>query len=730
MKLIIARVVSDPDTPRRQLHYRSRCFSLVETPPFQRPPPDTTALTSSPRSNRPKLCSRRELTTEGLANDRHSCLHNSMSETMAEHVVPTVTKSTLAQKLDEGGRTPTSPPSLSTGASPKPRSLSDASKPTLSPSPAFREPARRVSKDDTFSSPTTPKRPLFPNRGLSLQIQKDGGGSPATLSTSRVPLSPKLDASQIYGSPASMLPRRSRGLDYTRACTNLHHSTLAESSPDASPTMGGRGMQIPQRRSLGSTVLDSPSNISSSLWSTVPNADRTALSSSVSSINMLDSGSDSETTSDEDMDRDTDDPMLNTPAASKINGPILSGMLNSPGGEWMNTQTSPAFNSLMSFRRARLGKKGKSRHSSSSVSINSSKPSPGPLSPPLMKSIETANGGYFNSGLTRQQVQSRRESLSLGTDDLHLSDSEDGESRITTTHINSAIMDSPGMEGPRGVIRRTVTRRGNLLPKTKHFARVKAALLEESAPVDSEARREAQVIRQVQDNDSTANLTTTASTVLQPPTPYTEEPLESSPEYGEDNPQDAKALLSTEPFSRHAQRNSAGLGFWHAFDDRYRTPPPQLHPRDLSSGMSDENMSLETVASSLENPSLASLQRSRSRSTTPLAAYPQPTAGDVARKVNNKRRRDDDFDPASFKRRAVSPGMSVASSPVLPQSPIMSSEKSWGLPPPIVAPKANGHENVRSNSGGSTVSNGNGMKRVGMQGMMETNDAIMAMSID
>lgn len=490
-------------------------------------------------------------------------------------------------------------------------------------------------------------------------------------------------------------------------------------------------MQIPQRRSLGSTVLDSPSNMSNSLWSTMPNADRTALSSSVSSINMLDSGSDGDTTSDEDMDRDTDDPMLNTPAASKLNGPMMSSIVNSPGGEWINTPTSPALNSLLSFRRARTGKRGKSRHSSSSVSVKSSKPSPGPLSPPLMKSIETANGGYFSSGLTRQQVQSRRESLSLGTNDLHLSDSEDGEGKLTTSHFSSTFVESPGMEGSRGVVRRTVTRRGNLLPKTKHFARVKAALLEEAAPVDSEARREAQVIKQVQDNDSTVNFTATSSTVIQPPTPYTEETLESSPEEGEDDASDPKASLSTEPFSRHAQRNSAGLGFWHAFDDRYRTPPPQMQPRESSSGMSDENMSLDssTVASSLENPSLASLQRSRSRSTTPLAAYPQPTAGDVARKVNKKRRRDDDFDPASFKRRAVSPGMSVASSPVLPQSPVLGVEKSWGLPPPV-APKGNSHENGRSNSGSSSVSNGNGMKRVGLQGMMETNDAIMAMSID
>ena len=42
------------------------------------------------------------------------------------------------------------------------------------------------------------------------------------------PLSPKLDHSQIYASPTNILPRRSRGLDFSRAATSLHHSTLAE----------------------------------------------------------------------------------------------------------------------------------------------------------------------------------------------------------------------------------------------------------------------------------------------------------------------------------------------------------------------------------------------------------------------------------------------------------------------------------------------------------------------
>lgn len=517
-----------------------------------------------------------------------------------------------------------------------------------------------------------------------------------------------------------MLPRRSRGLDYTRACTSLHHSTLAESSPDASP-ITGRGIQIPQRRSLGgSTVLDSPSNIQSSLWSTIP--ERTTLSSSVSSVNMLDSDSDTDTSSDEDMaiDREVEDPVLTTPAASRLNGNLMGAIMNSPGGEWMNPQQqSPAQSSLtsfrsglMSFRRAR-SRKGRSQHSSSSVSMNSSKPSPGPLSPGIMKSVEST--GYFGTGMTRQQVQSRRESLSLGTDNLQLSDSEESTNKPNAGQSQSD-MDA---EGPRGVVRRAVTRRGNLLPKTKGFARIRAALLEEAAPIETEVKREADVVRQVQENDP--NYVLLKSPIPRTPNMFAAETVENSIENnGPSLEANSSSLSST--FSQHAEKNGAGLGFWTAFEDRYRTPPPMLIPRESSSAISDE--ANDTPGSSLmtsEHPALRHFNRSRSRSTTPLAHHNAPTAGDVARRVNNKRRRDDDFDPVFSKRRAVSPGMSVQSSPVLPQSPVVTNDKAWGKPPP----KNNG-TGERSNSGGSI----SGMKKVGLQGMTETNEGLMSMSID
>lgn len=569
-------------------------------------------------------------------------------------------------------------------------------------------------------------------------------------SVSRIPLSPKLDSSSTYGSPASVLPRRSRGLDFARACTSLHHSTLAESSPDASP-ITGRGIQIPQRRSLhNSTIMESPNQGISSLY-----GDRTTLSSSVSSINMLDSDTDSDNSS-EDMavDRDMDDPMLNTPAASRLN---TLAAANSPGMDWLNNnQPSNSQFSLMnfqphrlSFRKHRALRHTKSSQSSSSVSIRSSKPSPGPLSPPIRPTVEAP--GYF--GLTRQQVRSRRESLSLGTDDLVLSDSEwDADNKMNNNGGNSSNDGS----SERGVIRRAVTRRSNLLPKTKGFARIRAALMEESDPLQSEARRESEVIKQVQESDD--NYSKRPANILGSTT--TAEPLETSIEaalntaFSQSTSKQSLASAAdsntTEPFSTTAKRQSGGLGFWNTFEhtppsniDRYQTPPPSLAHTDTNA--SDDTMATISSTSTQHAESTGHAgsllrrlhnSRSRSRSTTPLASQTAsqntsqvqpPTAGDVARKVNNKRRRDDDFDPVSFKRRAVSPGMmSAQSSPVVPQSPTLNSDKGWGRPPS----KTHGD---RSNSGSSIREGGGssgGPKRVGLQGMTEANDGFMSMSID
>ncbi|KAJ5907351.1 hypothetical protein N7495_000033 [Penicillium taxi] len=580
--------------------------------------------------------------------------------------------------------------------SPKSRSLSDASRPTPTPQPSTGDLSRPQSKDDTAlpSLPATPSRSNT-HHNLSLNLPS----KTASPSISRAPLSPQLDSSQIYGSPGSVLPRRSRGLDFSRACTNLHHSTLAESSPNSSPTIGGRGISIPQRRgSLGLT--------SAPPFSTSGPADRTVISGSMSSVNMMEEDTSSSSEGEDDsMMGDGDDIMLSTPQAARMSGPgpFATGYIQSPGNEWMGGYSQAAA-SLMSFQRARLSRKGRSRHSSSSASGNSSKPSPGPHSPPVMKSVENA-GGYFAS---RQTVHSRRESLSLGTRDLRLSDlSDDGEARAVRPG-------SPTGGPPLGVIRRAVTRRGSLLvsrrhhnfsgltnavekPKTKTFARIRAELMEEGAPIDSDMKREAEVVRQVRDTETEASPTLRAIPSLHSPQDM------DSPQ-----PSAAKAIPTTNSFSKQASRNSGGVGFWNSFDERYRTPPPMRQTG--GSSVPDDDVLMDMTPSSMVGPHATDLKQ-RSRSSTPHA--PVAIVGELRR----KRRRDDDFDPNTFKRRAVSPSMSVQSSPVLTHSSTVDNGPNiWGpsskLGPPF------------SERPAGTP------KRIGLQGMTEANDGFMNMSIE
>ena len=345
----------------------------------------------------------------------------------------------------------------------------------LSPLPLSVEPSR-TSKDDSHvaPSPVTPKRPNFSQRGLSLQMPPRDISSTSTANiTKRIPLSPKLDSTNSYASTASVLPRRSRGLDFSRACTNLHHSTLAEqSSPDSSPIIGGRGMMIPPRKGLfnntpnTSHIPDSPISVTNSLWSTMANTDKPAISSSVGSVSMMeyDTGS-SSSDSDDLMDHvEEEDTIHMTPHVFKDeNGSMNFGppIMSSPGGNGIGS--SPVVSKMMSYQRARL-KPGRIRKGSS----NSSSHSLGPASPPMLKSIESSlSSGYFSKEPSKKDLDSRRESLSLGTGDLRLSDCEDsdgGNNRgYPPDHLSNTTPVTPSMDERRNVIRRAVTRRGNML---------------------------------------------------------------------------------------------------------------------------------------------------------------------------------------------------------------------------------------------------------------------------
>lgn len=191
-------------------------------------------------------------------------------------------------------------------------------------------------------------------------------------------------------------------------------------------------------------------------------------------------------------------------------------------------------------------------------------------------------------------------------------------------------------------------------------------------------------------------------------------------------------------FKQQAMRNSKGKDFWDTFEgETHRTPPPHpLLPRGSSSGMSDD-ISMMTPPSMFQMPSVerAETASSSGRSSTPQPGLP-PSAAEITRKVNNKRRRDDDFDPSSFKRRAVSPGISVHNSPVI-QSPMQRDVNPWGA-----KLTSGGGDKVVGGSGkdgivvldradeAKRIVVGNGVKRVGFQGMENANDGLMNMSIE
>lgn len=276
------------------------------------------------------------------------------------------------------------------------------------------------------------------------------------------PLSPKLCPSQIYASPTNIVPRRSRGLDFSRAATSLHHSTLAEqSSPDLSPISGGGqgSMNIPGQKN--GEYGGAPES-STSLWSIMGrNHDKAYPSSSLGSVNIA-ACSDSSSSSDEveDMDEDIDEPFITTPQVVKTNSTQVVGPQTTM--PWM--PSSPAMNSLLSFthrQRPRKQPKRKVRgplgleYNSSTLPAAST--NAGSCTNNLCKSPPSGFLLRRDSQSLQQQSPPRRESISWAANQLHISGSESDDNL-------KSQMDSGDILGPqRGVVRRAVTRRGSLL---------------------------------------------------------------------------------------------------------------------------------------------------------------------------------------------------------------------------------------------------------------------------
>lgn len=198
------------------------------------------------------------------------------------------------------------------------------------------------------------------------------------------------------------------------------------------------------------------------------------------------------------------------------------------------------------------------------------------------------------------------------------------------------------------------------------------------------------------------------------------------------NGDDNCSRRSSSAFSHQAIRHSGGSTFWNNFDERMRTPPPQIIPRESSSGMSDD-MNMDTPVGSLQSSIPHQTTARPSVSQDSLASTTQTTVFEMPKKGNNKRMRDDDFDPNYFKRRAVSPGLSLQNSPILPQSPLQRDGGWWGTPKSnreVPSVLVSGDRVSSTGSNGSMNGPGGPSKRVGLQGMTDTHDGLMKMSIE
>ncbi|KAF3909737.1 hypothetical protein AA313_de0209554 [Arthrobotrys entomopaga] len=459
---------------------------------------------------------------------------------------------------------------------PSTRSLTISTTATAAPTSAFPNPPNTAPAPFTTPVPFTPTRPSLP-RGLSLQLP-----------TRNEPLPPYLDPALGFSTV-----RRPR-LDFTRSCTSLHHSFVAD-SPDSSPLTPS--MPIP-RRGLDSPIAMYNGGTGAGLMLSTMMAD-------------------SHVQSDSSSDDSSDDEMELSSAHSQF-GPSL------PSSSGMNEM----FNSSALLNRRHMtrlrGKGRSSRQSSSSASASStSLASPSPTTPPNgeVKKSGNVSGGYFGSQLNDMLAQ-RRQSISQAMKKIGFLSGSGGAS-------------DDGKEGVSGkqleAVRRPVARRGNLLPKPKHFQRVKAALIEESTPIDAEMRIEAAIQRQLREEDEEQDTRTVPQTPVLGAQAEDENPLVF---------EDTEDELPGLSFKKAAKRNS---GYWGS-----------LESSSPSGGFMGFRMNTDGDI----------IMGTDSMVNSPISRSPE------VRKL--KRRRDDDdlvFDqPSIIKRRAVSPGFSQ--SPTVSSSPV------------------------------------------------------------
>lgn len=399
------------------------------------------------------------------------------------------------------------------------RSLSDGgSTPVrLSPSPFIIQVARNSrSKDDSSliadtSQPTTPLRPFdLARRGLTLQMPPRGFSRSASVSTStnafaspvtsaysnpsastaatvfsatsvssgvpspvafanlqapfiatratptHTPTSPKFDHSQVFSSPTSVVSRRSRGLDFSRAATSLHHSMLADqSSADSSPTIDSGAFNGTHSTGPLSAVdkasQTATGHATSSLWSMMGSQERMLLATSQCPPNPPASDSSSSSGGDDFMDEDMEEAYVLTPLATRSAISLGPGLPIQP--------QTPFTSSLLSYQQRRRPRKQPKKRLRGPLGLGFS---PNPITV-QSRSPPNALGPLGNLSRDLSGCHSRRESISWQANRLQLSGSESEESSRHSGEKIDGVIGNPSLDGQRGVIRKPVTRRGNLL---------------------------------------------------------------------------------------------------------------------------------------------------------------------------------------------------------------------------------------------------------------------------
>ncbi|CAD6502451.1 BgTH12-05043 [Blumeria graminis f. sp. triticale] len=594
----------------------------------------------------------------------------------------------------------------------KVRSFSEASLSALPPTSNENELGRGEVRYDSIPSryPKTSKRLSFPMGNISLQTPREPVPSRPHISKS-----PLRDHAQACGFPTNMPSRLSHGLNFSREATNLHHSFLAEqSSPDLLPTPARCDIKtLDKAHGLYLNGSGDHSHDSGSFWSMMEDVDRDKVSNSLGSFNMT-TGSDSlDSCSDEDhlMD-DIDDSMLITPQVEV--GEVISSFPKEISGnfwpeELYNSRTSTNVPWNKFQNRKNWG------HESNNIVISS-----------LNKSSSTPQSSVGINGCSSLEgwtdpMTTKEPGFSLESNKVYTSSSENGDKAPKCVENLENTSSISGREGQRGVIRRPVTRRGNMLPKTKGFARIRAALVEESTPVESEVRREAEVVRQARESDlGIGHKNSLATAPLSSLSPNLNKPAQGSRNDG--------IMVSTlshnlEGFRERAVLKSRGKGFWEAFRDESSHSSPLL-PSFPCASLSGINDDILLDSASFSTASMLACQTTDHQSSSPSrSATPQSrtgsTAAELTYRLNRKRMRDYDFDLIDIKRRAVSPSMSTHNSPII-QSPMQRDNIAWGSRP---SSKCGLNETGKPN--GNSVP-----KWVGFQGVMDTNDGLMKMSIE